>query len=195
MCSCGCAPIRVPGQPYGEPQITLGDAPAIIIGTVVQGSEQSAPEVRFRVRVPDSRLMVKVSVFFVVANGANEALPITSHNATLYLGEEEHDRSGSQGSDRLCTDILRDSSGTVIHQSDPLAIPEDVGLAGFSQEFRTSADSILGIFQQGAVGGPGGTWILQCRWQPDGLSMPPAEWEYVKRGCNASLITPAFNLV
>jgi hypothetical protein len=176
-----------PGVPSGGPQIWYGDRGAITLATV--SGSQEVPQTgscKFRIYTPDGRIRVKVSTMFVRNPGAAGAA--TTNNATLYLGEEEQDRSGKIGSSILCTDVLRDSSGNVIHQSAPLAIPEDVGLDGFSMEFVTAADSILGIFTT-QDGGPGGHWVLQVRFQPDGQRLCDADWDFVKRGCRATLIT------
>lgn len=184
--------MRAPGTPAGEPQVWYGDRPAITLGKVTYNIESSATATaKFRVFTPDSRLKVKVSVLFV-KDSPDDPSPVTAHAATLYLGSEDKDASGKFGGSLLTTDILRNVDGDVIHQSAPLAIPEDAGLAGFSQEFLTSGDSILGILAQGEPLGPSGMWVLQVRYQPDGQRLCDADWEWLKRKCHAQALGGSF---
>ena len=123
---------------------------------------------------------------------------VSNLGATLYMGEEESDRSGYIGSKIIANDILRDAAGNLIHQSAPLPIPEDPGLEGWSQELVTAADSLIGIFttsnSRGGVAGATGYWILQARWQPDGQRLADCDWDHVVRGCRIMLIAPKINL-
>jgi len=187
MCGCGCKRALAPGMPGGDPQVWYGDGPQVLATT--HGEEGLGGTVRFRVYTPDSRLRVKISLIFTRDDPASDD-PITAAVFGIYLGAEENDRSGSGQGPILVTDILRDAAGNVVHQSGPLTIPEDAGLQGFSYEFVTSADSVLGIFTI-AETAVQGKWVLQCRWQPDGQRLADDDWEWVKRGCHATTLTPA----
>ncbi len=145
--------------------------------------------VRFRVMNPDSRMRLKISVMYV--SDGNGAEDITAMATTLYLGEEEQSRKA--GRRIICTDILRDSLGNVVHQSAPLTIPEDAGLEGFTAEFVTAADSILGIFSTESPGGFDGHWVVKARWQPDGQRLCDSDWEYQSRKCRIGLLTDEFD--
>jgi hypothetical protein len=184
------------GQGCCGPQISYGDSPAITLGHVTSGEGDTA-SAKVRIFTPDSRLRVKVSLFFLLDN-PTDTNPVTNLGASLYLGEEEHDYSGKTGADFICTDILRDSAGNVIHQSAPLPIPEDVGLQGFTQEFVTAADSIIAIFRTGngtlLAPAPSGHWVMQVRYQPDGQRLAPEDWDYVKRKCHATRVAPEFGI-
>ncbi len=139
---------------------------------------------KFRAMNPDSRVRLKITVAYVDEQAAvSSILAMTTH---LYLGEEEH--LATRGRRVLCTDILRDSTGTVVTQSSPLVIPEDAGLQGFTTEFVTAADSILGIFDTLSAGGRDGWWIVNARWQPDGQRLCDGDWEFVKRKCHLLMV-------
>lgn len=184
------------GVPAGGPQIWRGDSAAITLGHVehVGAEEGEFASVKFRIYTPDSRLRVKLSCIFLRDDPSSAAQPVTALGATLYVGEEEHDYSGKLGADVICTDVLRDATGTVVHQSAPLAIPEDVGLEGFTTEFVTAADSLVGVFTSGQEG-PSGHWVLQLRFQPDGQRLCDQDWDYVCRKCHATLLGPQINLI
>lgn len=145
---------------------------------------------KFRVMNPDSRVRLKITVMFVRDAGASAS--ILTMPTTLYLGEEEQNKKN--GKRVLCTDILRDAAGNVIHQSGPLTIPEDAGLEGFTTEFVTAADSILGIFTTSSDAGGtfDGHWLAQARWQPDGQRLCDEDWEYVRRKCHLELVSEPF---
>lgn len=145
---------------------------------------QASMTTRFRAMNPDSRVRLKIAVLCTFDQNAQSS--ILTMPTTLYLGEEEQSRKN--GKRILCTDILRDAAGNVIHQSAPLTIPEDAGLNGFAIEFVTAADSILGIFTTSSPGGFLGHWSVQARWQPDGQRLCPEDWEAVRRKCRLTLV-------
>jgi len=180
----------------GPVQIHYSD-PTEVLAQVVGGEILLSGSTRFRVETPDSRLRVKVGILFVREQGTTSGL-VTDLGATLYMGEEETDRSGYLGGKVIANDILRDAAGNLIHQSAPLAIPEDVGLEGWSQELVTAADSLIGIFTTqngtGGVAGASGRWILQARWQPDGQRLHDEDWDYVVRNCKILLLGSTINL-
>jgi hypothetical protein len=181
--------MSIPGAPDGGPQVWYGDSSGILIATSNGLGGEGSGSSRFRIYTPDSRLRVKVSVIFVRSNGSDPANKVFGNGgAQLYLGEEEIDRSGMVGSEVLSTDILRDAAGNVIHQAAPLPIPEDIGLEGFTIEFVTAADSILGILTISSNVGPAGAWILQVRFQPDGQRLCADDWDWIKRKCHATLL-------
>jgi hypothetical protein len=185
-----------PGVPSGGPQVWYGDSASVVLGHVehVEGGEGGFKTIKFRIFCPDSRLRVKASILFLRDNPEDTSIPVTDNAATLYIGEEEHDRSGKLGAGVICTDVLRDSAGAVIHQSAPLPIPEDPGLEGFTVEFVTAADQLLGIFTSGQDG-PTGHWVLQLRFQPDGQRLCDSDWDYVCRKLHATTLGPAIRLI
>ena len=175
-------------------------APTEVLAEVVgDGVTPASGSTRFRVETPDSRLRVKVGILFIRDQSGGLLTAPPSHlGATLYKGEEETDRSGYRGGKVIANDILRDAAGNLIHQSAPLAIPEDIGLEGWSQEFVTAADSLIGLFTTangtGGAAGPSGRWIVQARWQPDGQRLDDVDWDYVVRNCQLVRISPPINL-
>ena len=163
----------------GERQIHVPPAETLI--QVEFGATPETTSVQFEVPTPDSRMRVKLSVLFV--RDPDETDPVTDLGATLYLGAGDYDISGLDGRLSLTTDILRDAAGDVVHSSAPLAIPEDPGLTGFSQEFVTSGDTIMGTLGTGQ-NGPAGRWILQVRYQPEGQRLHECDWSNAIRRCN-----------
>src|SRR5262245_61872672 len=91
----------------GTPQTWDGGG-EMVLGHVEHQSEGGDGEARFRIYTPDSRIRVKVSVVFVRDNPNSTEL-VTAHNATLWLGEEEH--ASKHGKRVISTNILRDSAG------------------------------------------------------------------------------------
>jgi hypothetical protein len=166
----------------GERQIHTPPAETLI--EVRFGATADTVSVGFEVPIPDSRLRVKISVLFVPDSDQDlDADPVTDLAATLYLGAADYEVAGINGRRVLTTDVLRDADGNVIHSSAPLAIPEDPGLSGFSQEFVTSGDTILGTLVSGQ-NGPSGRWILQVRYQPEGQRLHECDWSNAIRRCN-----------
>ncbi len=186
-----------PGVPSGGPQIWYGDSASVVLGHVehVGAEEGETATAYFRIYCPDSRLRVKASFLFLQddPNQSDEGF-VTDLDAKIYIGEEEHDRSGKLGAGVLCTDVLRDAAGAVIHQSAPLSIPEDVGLSGFTVEFVTAADQLWGFLTTGQEG-PSGHWTMQLRFQPDGQRLCDEDWDYVQRKLHATILGPTINLI
>lgn len=186
--------VRPYGFRSGLGPVQIHYAEAITLARVTGSAETPHLSVasRFRIETPDGRLRVKISTLFVRADGDPTTRLVSNLGATLYVGEEENDHSGYRGGKVLCTDVLRDAAGNIVHQAAPLAIPEDVGLEGFSFETVTAADSLLGLFTtsngSGANAGATGIWVAQARFQPDGQRLHDDDWDYVIRNCKLTLL-------
>ncbi len=139
----------------------------------------------FKVPVPDSRLRVKVSVMFIPEAGD---VGDSGLIATLWLRECELDVSGVAGSMVPTANIEGSESGT----PGPTAIPIATGLQGYSREFITAADYIVGTLDVSDGGpSPGGSWVLQCRYQPQSVRFSEEEWNEIEPNCNpAPLSSP-----
>jgi len=148
----------------------------ITFGASASGSDHTAV---FRVPIPDSRLRVKISVLFVPVAGS---LAISGLNATLWLYETDVEAAGVSGS-QIPTTNIEGTSAT------PTAIPAAAGLQGYSREFVSSGDYIVGkLIAQ--PGGPAvGTWVLQCRYQPDSVRFTDREWNEIVSQCNPNVTT------
>jgi hypothetical protein len=121
----------------------------------------------FSVPIPDSRLRVKLSTLWVGQNGSN--LPdIIAAGATLWLAEYETDWTGQQGNEICTNNIL----GT---QAAPQAIANVAPSFGYSLELVSSADFVKGVLSS-VNPGDLGSWVLQCRYQPDSVRFAPDEW-------------------
>lgn len=180
------------GSHYGreagtsERQIHLPPPEALIEVSPVPTSPDRAAA-RFEVPTPDSRMRVKISILFVP--WGDQTLPVTDLEATLYLSSNDFERAGYDGRRIPTTDVLLDVNGDVVHRSAPLVIPEDPDLQGFSQEFVTAGDTIVGELTSGQDG-PGGVWLLQVRYQPDGQRLTDCDWTLSIRQCNPQRLGP-----
>lgn len=142
----------------------------------------AAVTVAFRVPVPDSRLRVKISIMFIPVAG-NYPLTGIASAGTLWLSEAEDDDSGVQGGTIPCTNIEGTSAA-------PTSIPAANGLLGYSREFVSAGDNIQGVFNVTPGGPMVGSWVLQTRYQPEGVRFTPEEWNEIVPQCNPNLTTP-----
>ena len=135
----------------------------------------AARSIDFQVPIPDSRLRVKIAVLFIPTSGtASSGL-----GGTIWLREADQDASGVSGNLIPATNI----EGTL---AVPTVFPT-AGLQGYSREFISAADFILGttVFTSG---GPSshGSWVLQTRYQPQAVRFTPQEWDIIAPLCNPS---------
>ncbi len=144
------------------------------LGTFASGSG-NIDDVEFQVPIPDSRLRVKISLLFIPTSGT----ATSGASGEVWMREAERDSSGVSGSLIPCANI---NVGT---EAAPLAIPVAAGLQGYSREFVTAADYILGTASF-TGGGPttGGSWVLQCRYQPQAVRFTDDEWNRIASNCN-----------
>ena len=185
------------GYRGGQGPIQAYAAQPIILGVLAGQENAETAAAKFRVLCGDSRVRVKVSVLFIRLGGV--LTPSSSLlGATLWGGEEEDDTSGLGGGKIPSTDILRDSTGAIVHRATPMAIPEDTALDGWTQEVVTSAESLIFDFTTGqgtvADAGPSGTWIAKAKFQPEGQRLPKEDWDHVQRNFGITLLGPEFNL-
>jgi hypothetical protein len=155
--------------------------PLVTYGT----SGATRKSVTARIPVPDSRLRVKLSVLFI--STANENPPdIIAAGATIWVYETENDISGVKGG----TIIANNIDGTA---AAPTAVANVAPLMGYTREFVTAADNIEFVF---STGNPGqfGTWVLQCRFQPDSVRFTHAEWDELTAACSIELDAGPFTV-
>ncbi len=128
----------------------------------------------FQVPIPDSRLRVKISVLFVPPSG----IAASGLTGSIWIAEADRDESGVSGDLIPLTNV----EGT---QAAPTAIPSAAGLQGYSREFVSAAD-FLEATCSFTSGGPsaGGSWVLQCRYQPQSVRFTNEEWEEIANQCN-----------
>jgi hypothetical protein len=147
------------------------------------GAASGTPQKRFQVPIPDSRLRVKISVIFVPDPGlppdaGSGAVP------TIWLYEAEKDRSGATGINIPCTNI----EGT---QAVPTAFGT-AGLGGYSREFVSAADYIEGVVAATFGSGAFGSFVLQCRYQPNAVRFTDQEWNKITNACSPRVMGGAF---
>jgi hypothetical protein len=165
-------------QIYYSRPLTLAN----LVGAESGGTSQ------FRVRSPDSRLRMKVSIYFSPTPGGATYPPNIAGTATLWMADREQDEGLSDGAMAPCTNIMRNpSTGAVITRGAPLSIPTDAGLVGYSQELVTSGDETFGELVV-TVPAVNGMWMLGARWQPDGQRLSEEEWVLVKSACQAEVL-------
>ncbi len=141
----------------------------------MQSGGSGIATVFFKIPIPDSRMRVKVSIPFIRPTGT----AATGISATLWLYEADEDLSGVQG-DLL---PLANIEGT---SAAPLSIPIDTGLLGYSREFISAADYIIGRIVTAGQPSTPGSWMLQTRYQPQAVRFTDAEWNSIASGCNPS---------
>lgn len=148
---------------------------------------------QFRIPMPDSRLRVAVSLVYDVVPNANAYPPdITGVSHTIWMGLEsivlDSRRAGPIPTSNV---IINPTTGAFVTRAAPLAIPSDAGVLGFSREFVTGGDQIFGELKTGFVAANPGRWLLYTRYQPDGLYLPPDEWDEVKGMCTPQIVQAA----
>lgn len=169
-----------------NPEVQLWEPDAIVLAGLFGGSGTPVPggSVTFRVPCPDSRVRVKVSVLYLPAQisilAGESGNVVYNQTANLWIAEREEDRTGRRG----CMIAVNNIFGT---SAVPINVAGDGTIAGYSAEFVTASDEIFGRLATALCPAASGRWILQCRYQPDGLSMDPCEWELVRALCNPSI--------
>jgi hypothetical protein len=147
---------------------------------------------KFRIPMPDSRVRCKVSLIYdVVPTSANTALPrdITgvSHTIWMCLAEESY-QGRIAGPVPTQNIIINPGTGVLVTRAAPLTIPSDAGVMGFSREFVTAGDNLYGELTTGFVAAVPGRWMLYTRYQPDGIYLPPDEWQQIVGLCRPDVI-------
>jgi hypothetical protein len=150
----------------------LSDFGAVGTGTAV-----------FRVPLPDSRVRCKVTLLYdPVPKTTNLALPqdITGVTHSIWMALEDVSFAGRQDAPVPVQNVVvNPTTGLLVTRAAPLVIPSDPGVMGFSREFVSAGDSLYGELVTGYVAAVPGRWMLYCRYQPDGLYLPPDEWQEV----------------
>ncbi len=140
-----------------------------------RNSSGVARTVNFQVPIPDSRLRVKIATLFIPTSGT----ATSGLGGTIWLREADQDASGVSGNLIPAANI----EGTLAL---PTTFPT-AGLQGYSREFISAADYILGTVVLTSSGpSAGGSWVLQTRYQPQGVRFTPQEWDIIAPLCNPS---------
>jgi hypothetical protein len=145
----------------------------IILANAFGNSEQNYTT-HVRMRVPDSRVRVKLSVLFYPTAGDRPA--DLTEIGTIWVCASEEDKKGISGSGRIVP--VTDLEGT---SAAPTAFPKTSGLYGYSREFVTAADWIEADIHLVSNADVIGTWVLQARIQPDAVTFSWGEWDQIRR--------------
>jgi hypothetical protein len=126
-----------------------------------------------RVRNPDSRIRLKLTIYFAPSTPQDPQTVDITGNATLWIYAADQSRLGGHSGDIPITDLdgsTRDA---------PIAIPVSAGLLGYSREFVTAGDYVKAQLAASPPGIPG-DWNVQIQAQPDGQRLPDEEWNDVR---------------
>lgn len=147
---------------------------------------------QFRVPLPDSRVRCKVTLLYdAVPKTTNAALPynITAISHTVWMCLEDVSFAGRQDAPVPIQNVIRDPvTGLLVTRLAPLIIPSDPNTMGFSREFVSAGDSLYGELATGFVATAPGRWMLYTRYQPEGLFLPPDEWQEIVGLCRPQVI-------
>lgn len=154
--------------------------PAQPLMTYSKGVSAGSGISTFLVPIPDSRLRVKIDTLFIPAPGTPPPLTGFAGTASILLFEAEDDDIGSGAV--IPTNLIE---GTIVGTTlTPTVIPTADTLLGYSREFWSAADYIVGTLTTNKISNVGGVWVLQCRYQPDGVRFTPKEWQEITAACS-----------
>jgi hypothetical protein len=142
---------------------------------------RAAVTAKFRIRIPDARLQVKVSLLFVsIKPSAPFPDDLSGMAPTIWLYAADQDDSGVGGGDVPVTNIL----GT---EAVPQAFPLTTGLRGISTETKgTLADYLEGVLTAKSDSVLKGIWYLSVTYQPLNVTLPMPIWERITNLFNIS---------
>ncbi len=156
-------------------------------------SEGNIGAVQFRVKVPDSRLRVKLSLVPATPPAGSATFTLSGKGLTLWLRDTEF--AQQTGTYFPVTDLWGTAAvpGPIPGRINPATgLPiADPGLNGFSKEFVTAGDAIEGTVNYPVVVNNGkGQLLLQATYTPEAIRFPREEWLEIKHECGILIITP-----
>lgn len=156
-------------------------APELLLQSTDSEAATTAKTAIYRLSVPDSRLVVCQSIFFVPLAGSTIPAHLADAEATLWVSARVHDWSGLLGYQPRVTNIF----GT---QTAPESIMGDDGITGWSLETKgTMADYLEGSFTADCNGAepPLGSYWVSASFQPlPGWTPTDSEWKAAVAGMN-----------
>jgi hypothetical protein len=178
-------PPGVTGGPYGgagqrgNTRRQYIELPVRRLATYGGSGDRDPGKLAIRVRLASSQVRVRIDVNYETAGGQAPFPDITGAGNTIWLAASSDARGGASSSDVPNSSVVgtRATPRPFPSTIDPgTGLPVlDPGLLGFSQEFVTSADWIIGevvVPPQTVVG----TWVLVVTVQPDGVVLPDDAW-------------------
>lgn len=152
--------------------------PKSVVLTDLNGIPDAGPAI-FRVPLPDPRVRALVTVVYDLLPGISATPPVYSPlgATTLWLGLEQY-TDGRQNSPIPVGDLITNpTTGLLVPRSSPLSIPTNAGLMGWSQEFVSIGDQVLGEVFTTYSATPKGRWMLFTRYAPEpGYNPSDDEW-------------------
>lgn len=148
----------------------------------------------FKVPTPDSRLMVSIALTAAQLGDAGtpaQSNPFDMNRGgdlawSLWLATRDQDTGGSG--------LWVPTGNLVGTKAAPLAIPADVNIDGYSDDFTGGQDDIYGeltCVQQGGGGLRGMQVRLYVRYQPSTCEICDDEWLEIIEQCAPSLVSQA----
>lgn len=169
-------------KPYGDEDalVQYYEPKAVVLFISNPDAPASDPgPIPFRIRIPSAQCRVKVSVNFEPAAGFSLATIASAIEGTggIWLGAADEPTGGAASTDIPNANV----EGTT---ETPFSFPEE-GLIGYTREFVTSADWVLGqlTLPSNTSGGEGalpGAWVLKTSYQADGCVLPCAAWRRIR---------------
>jgi hypothetical protein len=142
----------------------------------LQGNSFPLPEsvAKFHVDNPDSRCQLRISIMQENESG------FWGVGFKLWLAGADYDQGGPSGELIPHTNVE-----PTITQVSPMDYPLDGGLRGYSREFVTAADAIMGELTVPALADPDTDPVarvfITARIQPTGQRLPWEEWDEIRR--------------
>jgi len=164
--------------------IQIYDAAPLLLLSVVTGRVVPSTVISFRVPTPDSRVTASVAIVVSVQQqlGLQQGFPFDITNGAafsyaLWLAGRDQDEGGS-GLYVPTVNLL----GT---RAAPVAVPTDINIMGYSDDFDGGQDEIYGEFTVA------GSWFanplaarLYVRYQPSACEICDDEWREIVEQCN-----------
>lgn len=173
--------------------VQIVDSPQLLLLTVKAppggGSLPAATPLvfPFRVPTPDSRVTASLALLITsILPAATFPFDVTFANNvqySLWLAAREQDFGGSG--------LMVPTVNLVGTKAAPLAIPSDVNVMGYSDDFAGGQDELYGELTVLAPAGfapPGGLRVaLYTRYQPSACEICDEEWSEIIEQCNPSV--------
>lgn len=142
------------------------------------GDDKDPGKLQFSIRTPSSQVRTKISVNFELAAGGPAYPDITGAGNTIWIAGSDDQRGGAGSADVPNSSVEGTRAvPTPFPTTDVAGVPTlDPGLLGYSREFVSASDNLIG---EVAIppNGFAGAWVLVVSVQPDGIVLPDDAWQ------------------
>ena len=135
---------------------------------------------QFSIRTPSAQVRTKISVNFEPAAGVAAYPNITVAGNTIWVAAADDSRGGASSTDIPNSSVEGRRGAPTPFPSTLVAgvVTIDPGLLGYSREFVSSSDYLIGEVNLPPAG-IAGAWMLIVTVQPDGVVLPDDAWEEI----------------